>query len=102
MKTLTCLGTQGTWLLCFQRQSSSRITATTDEAAETKEQTLRSQTHEVCQTFQPPATILRKSDVRPLTPNTLLSKMWILPESKVYLPLKPKPLPVLYEEHNGS
>lgn len=102
MKILNCLGIQGTWLLYFQRQTSSRITATTDEAAEAKEETLRSHTHEVCQTFQPSATILRKGDVRPLTPNILLSKMWILPEFKAYLPLKPKPLPVLYLEHNGS
>lgn len=79
-----------------------RIIATTDEAAEAKEETLRSHTHEVCQTFQPSATILRKGDVRSLTPNIPLSKMWIFPEFKAYLPLKPKPLPVLYLEHNGS
>lgn len=79
-----------------------QIIATTDEAAEAKEETLRSHTHEVCQTFQPSATILRKGDIRPLTPNIPLSKMWIFPEFKAYLPLKPKPLPVLYLEHNGS
>lgn len=96
----TAWATQGTWLLCLQ--NTSRITATTDEAAEAKEETLRSQGHKVCQTFQPSATILRKSGVRPLPLNTLLSKMQILPESKPYLLLKLKPLPVLYLEHNDS